>query len=208
MLTPSFLAICHAPSASETSTMASTLGASAAARNSMPPLGASISMPWFPPSCHSLPGAKPRARNNSSAGCNSSSDLPTTRGKTIDRIISLGFYSNWGESWRGTLLVAQRFDWVEPRRFDGGKHSAYQAHQGQDNSGDEDDLGIDNQPDIGGFGILGNRAVEGEAAHANGNRICHGDAGNAAGKGDRQGFGQELKEDVATAAAVATSSFS
>src|ERR1039458_1475651 len=106
-----------------------------------------------------------------------------------------------GESWRGTLLVAQRFDWVEPRRFDGGKHSAYQAHQGQDNSGDEDDLGIDNQPDIGGFGILGNRTVEGEAAHANGNRISHGDAGNAAGKGDRQSFGQELKQDVATPAA-------
>src|SRR5664279_4643241 len=98
------------------------------------------------------------------------------------------------------LLVAQRFDRVEPGGFDGRQHSAHQAHQGQNDGGNEDDLGIDNEPDIGRFGIHGNRAVEGEAAHANRNRIGDGDARNAAGKGDRQGFGQKLKEDVAPTA--------
>src|ERR1019366_1456593 len=99
------------------------------------------------------------------------------------------------------LLVAQRFNGIEPGRFDGGEHSTHQAHQGQNDGGNKDDLGIDDERDIGSFGILGNRTVEGQAAHANGNRIGHGDAGNAARKGDRQSFRQELKEDVATPAA-------
>ena len=62
-------------------------------------------------------------------------------------------------------------------------------------------VGIDDEPDVGRFGILGNGAVEGRSSDADRHRISEQDSGNAADEGDGQRFGQELEEDVALAAA-------
>ena len=55
--------------------------------------------------------------------------------------------------------------------------------------------------DVGGVGVGGEGAVEGDAADAFADGVGERDAGNAAYAGDDHGFGQKLEEDVALARA-------
>ena len=50
----------------------------------------------------------------------------------------------------------------------------------QDDGGDDESGGGDEQADVGGFGVLGDGAVEGDAPYRDGNEIGKGDAGHSA----------------------------
>src|SRR5215475_2081376 len=58
------------------------------------------------------------------------------------------------------LLVAKGFDRIEVRGSYGWEHCAYYANHGKNSNGNQKNLGCDNEANVSGIGVLGDRTVE------------------------------------------------
>ena len=89
-----------------------------------------------------------------------------------------------------TSLVSQGFDRVEAGGSDGGYHAADESNGNENEHRYHQCAGIDHQPDVTRFGILGHGTVKGQASHRYGHHIGKNNSEDPARKCDGERFSE------------------